>query len=354
MSMSHFFYRLHLTGVPAESENDLILFLTQKGASGSSESLLFSQPDLTFEPRIFKHKKKNLDVFFEKEPEKSLISLILEEFSIGGAQVFKEEEKDWLAEWKKGYQPFLLTPPFWIVPSWLESPVAPEYTIKIDPGMAFGTGTHATTQMAAHLVKEFFKKEISTTHDREFTIPHSNLVTPNKKTLQNNFHSHSHGNSSDNSNKISEKNSHNHSLNILDVGTGTGILSILSSKLGAPQVTAIDIDPECLRVASENTFLNNCPSVTVDSKDLDQIKDSFHLVIANIIDGVLIKLAPHLVRVTHNRGCLVLSGILKEHEDSFLEDFIEKHSLQILLRLEKDGWIGFLVRKNHNELQLLS
>lgn len=295
--METFFYRVHFIGVDCDNESELIQKLIENGATGSSESLSFSQPDLTFDPRVFRYRKKNVDVFFTDEPNSQLLSTVKNDFQIESYQVFKEEHKDWLTEWKKGYTPFLLTQPFWIVPSWLESPVSPEHTLRIDPGMAFGTGTHATTQMAAHLVKQALTV---------FKLP---------------------------------------STETLDVGAGTGVLSILASKLGASLVTAIDVDPECLRVSKENCQLNQCDRVLVEATDLENIGSQFDLVIANIIDGILIRLSSDLVRVTKPNGLLVLSGILLENEDRILDTFVEDHNLKIESRLEKEGWVSFLARR---------
>jgi ribosomal protein L11 methyltransferase len=295
--LENYFYRVHLIGVDSDLEYEVIQVLIQNGASGSSESLTFSQPDLTFDPRVFKVRKKNLDVFFDQEPKSDLLQKVKEDFQIDSLQVFKEEHKDWLADWKKEYKPFIITSPYWVVPSWLESPTQDKYTLRIDPGMAFGTGTHATTQMAAHFVKQALSE-------------------------------------------LSDGNAE-----VLDVGTGTGILAILSSKLGASMVTAIDIDPECLRVSNENSQLNQCSNILVESIELENLSGQFDLVIANIIDGVLRKLAQDLVRVTKPGGFLLLSGILLEHEDRFIENFIEAHSLKIQSRIEKEGWVSFLTRK---------
>lgn len=295
--MENVFYRVHLIGVENELENELIQFLIENGASGSSESLVFSQPDLTFDPRILRTTKKNLDVFFNENPSSNLIQQIKIQFQIESIQIFKEEHKDWLAEWKKGYVPFVLSHPYWIVPSWLESPVADEFTLRIDPGMAFGTGTHATTQMAAHLVKQALQAKPS------------------------------------------------QSVDVLDVGTGTGVLSILASKLGAEMVTAIDIDPECLRVSKENSKLNRCENIFVEDVELANLRSQFDLVIANIIDGVLIKLGPDLTRVTKSNGLMLLSGILIDHEENFLEAFIDANRLKIQTRIEKEGWVSYLLTK---------
>lgn len=293
--MENYFYRVMLKGVTLDIETEVIALAISFGSSGASESLLFSQPDLSFDPRVYKTKTKTIDLFFETPPTEEFFEKTKELYPLLTYELFKEEHKDWLSEWKKGFKPFCLVQPYWVVPSWLESPVALNHTIRIDPGMAFGTGTHATTQIAAYLIK---------------------------KTLL------------------------NHSASMaLDVGTGTGILAILTERLGVQTVIGIDIDAECIRVANENIKLNQTVSTIIESTQLDEIDGHFDLIIANIIDGVLIKLKDDLIRKLNLNGYLVVSGILAENEDRFFTYFIEALSLQVETRVEKEGWIGFCLKR---------
>lgn len=295
LSLENYFYRILLKGVTLDIESELIALAISLGSSGASESLLFTQPDLTFDPRVYKTKSKTIDVFFEAEPPQTFFENIKELYPLLSYEIFKEEHKDWLSEWKKGFKPFCLINPYWVVPSWLESPVAPEHTIRIDPGMAFGTGTHATTQIAAYLIKKTLSKS---------TLPMA-----------------------------------------LDVGTGTGILAILAERLGVQTVVGIDIDSECIRVANENIKLNHTVNTLIDPTQLDEVEGYFDLIIANIIDGVLIKLKEDLTKKLTPNGVLIVSGILAENEDRFFTHFIEPLSLKVDIRVEKEGWIGFCLKR---------
>lgn len=296
MNPTHF-YRVQASAVPPEIESEVVQFSVEQGASGSAESLLFHQPDLTFDARVQHRGLKSIDIFFENEPPSEYLLQLKQLYPKIQFQVFKEEHRDWLSEWKKGYESFCLTSPYWVVPSWLESPVTPDETIHIDPGMAFGTGTHATTQIAARLVKEIL------------------------------------------SNKINRSES-----TVLDIGTGTGILAILADKLGAGTVIGVDIDPECLRVSKENAQRNQAQNLIIEDAPIDRLRSNFDVIIANIIDGVLMTLQKDILRLLNSNGDLILSGILSEREEGFISNFIENGNLSIERRLEKDGWVGFWVK----------
>ncbi len=300
--MSNYF-RLSVSPVHPENEDELSLIFFRHGATGSSESLQFAQPDLTYEPRVMNQRQKSLDFFFMEAPPRELFVQVKELFPDVQISQFQEENQDWLAEWKKHFKAFALVKDVWVVPSWLEAPKEAKTSLKIDPGMAFGTGTHATTQMAAkfvYLLHKQFPQEFST-------------------------------------------------WDILDVGTGTAILAMLAGNYGAASVTGIEIDPEARRVAKENIALNDCQNVVILDEQIEDLKSPHHIVIANIIDGVLIRLREDLVRLTATAGHLFVTGILLEREDYFFYQFIEPeiHGFQLVVqqRLEKDEWVGYWLTK---------
>jgi ribosomal protein L11 methyltransferase len=210
-------------------------------------------------------------------------------------EVLEEAQKDWLEEWKKGFKPFQLVGPYWVVPSWEKAPLEAQVALHIDPGMAFGTGTHATTQLAAAFIHRFFQK------------------------LQ------------------SQK-----SVSVLDVGTGTAILAILASLAGAENVLGIDVDPEACRVARENLLRNpEANQVKISDQLIEELRESYHLVVANIIDGVLLKIKNDLLRVMKPNGHIIVTGILEERENQFLDEFLKDSDLKIERRLVKDEWVGY-------------
>lgn len=299
------YIRVRITGAPAYLEDDITDFAIQCGATGVSEALTFVQPDLTYDPDIVKKTHHDLDVFFLEKPDAKFFSGLRELNPTLQITEHVEENKDWLEEWKKGFVPFQLVGPYWIVPSWLEAPAEARFPIRIDPGMAFGTGTHATTKMAAsfvHKLSEKYKDECG-------------------------------------------------NWSLLDVGTGTAILAMLAAKAKIGLVTGIEIDTEARRVAKENVKLNQLSEIEISDKLLEEVRGPYDVVVANIIDGVLIKLKDDLLRVLKPEGHLFLTGILEERDNFFFENFIEKSNLKVIRRLEKDEWVGYWVQSQAEQSQ---
>lgn len=297
------YVRIRLSRVATNQETAVTEFCFEHGALGLSEVLSFSQPDLTYEASMVPRREIELDVFFEKAPTEVFFQQLKDLFPIVQTQSNVEETKDWLEEWKKGFQPFKLVGPVWVVPSWLEKPEEVQEEIKIDPGMAFGTGTHATTKMASYFIHK--------------------LALENKDQVSN--------------------------WAMLDVGTGTAILAILAEKLNYGLITGIEIDPEARRKARENCELNQTKNIEISELQIDEVRDTYEVVVANIIDGVLIRLQKDLIRVLKPNGHLFLTGILQERDNTFFDKFIEKQPVKVLKRIQKDEWVGYWVQKNSNE-----
>ena len=173
------------------------------------------------------------------------------------------EEEDWGKIWKEHFKPFAIVPGLVISPTWEEYRAEPgELLIEIDPGMAFGTGHHATTSLSLRCIKEVLE-------------------------------------SSDADQRL------------LDVGTGTGILGIAAALFGAVKVLGIDNDPDAVSAAKENV-VRNClqQSMQVGLTPLSSLDGSYDVVVANIIHDVLVEMSADLVRLTAAGGVLILSGIL--------------------------------------------
>jgi ribosomal protein L11 methyltransferase len=294
------YYRVRFHNLSEIHEDILTTLSVDFGASGVSEALEFSQPDLTFEPRVVKKRAHDVDVFFDQKPPLEFFDRVRAlDQRISWSQ-HEEEHQDWLEEWKKGFKAFPLTPNVWVVPSWLEKPSEAAKQIRIDPGMAFGTGTHATTQMAAHLLSKFAEK--------------------NREAIAN--------------------------LSVLDVGTGTGILAMLARLSGFSRVKAIDVEPESRRVSRDNIQLNQLDQIEVTDQLLEEVRETYDVVVANIIDGVLIQLKMDLLKVLKTNGHLFVSGILVERESHFFENFIEALNLKVQRRLENDEWVSFWLTRS--------
>ena len=181
-------------------------------------------------------------------------------------QVSGVDDEDWAENWKKSYKPFRLGQHIVIKPGWEEySPDDGDKIITIDPGMAFGTGTHETTGMCVALVEE--------------------IVKPGYECM--------------------------------DIGTGTGILAITAALQGARHILASDIDPMAVRVAKENVHINNFDSV-IDCKagDLLEVAEGkVDVIIANIIADVIIGICAPVREFIKPGGVFICSGIARERED---------------------------------------
>jgi ribosomal protein L11 methyltransferase len=188
----------------------------------------------------------------------------LPEFALRGIKSLTIADQDWLAEWKKGYEPVIVGQRLLICPSWKRDQArdTDRIIVEIDPGMAFGTGTHETTRGCLEMLEKYWQ-----------------------------------GGS------------------LLDVGTGTGILAIAAIKLApGSRVVGFDVDPEAVEVALENAAING----VADDIELEvNMLSSFHgqefdLALANLTADVIIPLAADFAQVVRPQGVLIVSGILRE------------------------------------------
>ncbi len=293
------YFRIRLNRVSNLLEDDITSYSFKYGATGISEALAYTQPDLTYEPDLVPIKNHDLDIFFMEKPTEEFFKGLEKLDQNITWDLFEEENKDWLEEWKKSFKPFQLVGPFWIIPSWLQPPPECVHPIYIDPGMAFGTGTHATTKMASYFIHKLSEKY--------------------KKNIPD--------------------------WSLLDVGTGTALLAMLALKSGFGLVSGIEIDPEARRVAKENIKLNKMTEINISDALLEEVRGEYDVVVANIIDGILINIKKDLLRVLKPGGFLFLTGILTERDNLFFEKFIESSNLKVLRRLEKEEWVGYWVQK---------
>jgi len=182
-------------------------------------------------------------------------------------------DQDWNEVWKSHFAPIAVSPRLWVVPSWRkhEAP-ATARSLILDPGMAFGTGTHATTSLCMKAIDRIV------------------AASPG--------------------------------IDVLDVGTGSGILAIAAHLLGAGRVVGTDNDPVAVRVAQENAALNGA-TVDLSMATLHGVPGPFALVVANIMAHTLIELAPLLVRQVAPGGTLLLSGILDFQGDDVERAFVQ-------------------------------
>ncbi len=209
-------------------------------------------------------------------------------------------DKDWLEEWKRFLRPVRIRPLF--VHHGFAHTHIPHgcIPVEIEPSMAFGTGTHASTRLSLKaLVWLLLRRE--------------RLFTGKKE------------------------------ISLLDVGTGSGILAMAASKLGAERVVATDIDGVALKKARRNARKNKTP-VRITGRSLSEIRGGFSVVVANIIKESLLSLSEGLVARTMKGGYLVLSGLLREDEAEVLKRFREL-SLSPEKRFVLKEWVALVMKR---------
>jgi len=192
------------------------------------------------------------------------------------------KEEDWANNWKKHFKPSRVGNRMVIKPTWEEwADDADAIILEIDPGMAFGTGTHATSRLCLETLERIFF------HEAPFTAFAAPLPA-----------------------------------DLLDVGTGSGILAIAAAKLGASRISAIDIDPKAVSIAQQNLALNRVERiVSLSTTPLSDVAGTFSIVVANILAEDLVRMSSDLLGKMRKGGFLILSGILTEKEETVIAGF---------------------------------
>ena len=204
-------------------------------------------------------------------------------------------EDDWAENWKKYYKPISLGR-VTVVPAWEEYAAKDgEIVVRMDPGMAFGTGTHETTRLVMRILQD--------------------VIAGGER--------------------------------VLDVGTGSGILSICASKLGARDIYAYDIDPVAVRVAKENALADGCDNITVGVSDLLKDVDRaavYDVCVANIVADIILRMLPDIGELLAPGAPLILSGIIAPRKEDVISAaeavgfFVEREE-------NENDWVALLVRR---------
>ncbi len=203
-------------------------------------------------------------------------------------------EQDWVRLTQSQFAPVEITPEFWIVPTWHEPPAQARQIIRLDPGLAFGTGTHPTTRMCLRWIAR---------QGQRAPVPGKSVSNPAWSR-------------------------------VLDYGCGSGILAIAAAKFGASDVDAVDIDT----AAVESTVLNaQANHVTVNAGLPDQVHGLYQTVLANILATPLRLLAPLLCARVAPGGALVLAGILERQADELKAAYSPHATLEV--SDAEDGWV---------------
>lgn len=206
-------------------------------------------------------------------------------------------DEDWGKRWKEHFKPFAIVPDLIISPTWEKYESLPgEKVIVMDPGMAFGTGHHATTTLSLKLLSDSLSK--------------------------------------------------NEDVSLLDIGTGTGVLGMAAVYFGAKTVLGIDNDPEAVSAAKENVLRNDMQTIMqVSLEPLDALEGGFFVVVANIVHDVLVGMVEDIERVTAEGGRLILSGILVGEQADNIINLYGKYGFVLEEKLTQQEWAALRMRK---------
>ncbi len=206
------------------------------------------------------------------------------------------DEEDWAEAWKAFFRPQVITPRFAVKPTWCRyDPPPGRLVIEIDPGMAFGTGTHPTTTLCIRLLERYLRPDDA----------------------------------------------------VLDVGTGSGILLVAADKLGAGRLAGIDRDPVAVEVAGGNLAQNRIDPdrVTLHCGDLTRnVSDTFDVVVANILAEVILDLLDDVGRTLRPDGVFICSGIITASRAAVADKLVSR-GFEILETRSEEGWVALAGRK---------
>lgn len=205
-------------------------------------------------------------------------------------------EEDWANSWKEYYKPIKIGDKIVIVPAWEKyEQQEGEIIVRMDPGMAFGTGTHETTRLVIKLLEKYIKN----------------------------------------------------GMRVADVGCGSGILAICASKLGAAECKAYDIDPVAVKVANENIKDSGLTNVTCEVSDLLRQVDKsepYDVICANIVADIIIRMMPDVGALMNESSVILASGIIVERSQDVISAFDEQ-GFKIVERIDENGWCALAVMK---------
>jgi ribosomal protein L11 methyltransferase len=267
----------------AEALADLLLDVTGNGVSVDNREVdTFTVDDLEEPAEVLVKGYLPEEHGIEESLER--ISLFLREvgpdyegFRFEPPRAVPIDQEDWATSWKANFRPERVGRRLMLKPTWEEfNPQTGDLVLELDPGMAFGTGTHATTRLCLETVDRLAEEGLFAGDE----------------------------------------------VAVLDVGCGSGVLAIAAALYGARRVVAIDIDPVAVSVAQENALLNRVAgTVSVTATPLAEVPGRFELVLANILAEDLVRMAGDLTARVAPGGRLVLSGILVEKESLVREGF---------------------------------
>lgn len=275
-----------------EALDALSVCVEDADAQSGIEQAIFGEPGIPTPKEYWPHSRVTA-LFASRALAQSAWTLLLAQDFFSGCRILGIQEipaQDWVRVTQSQFKPVEITPEFWIVPSWHEPPAQARIIIRLDPGLAFGTGTHPTTRICLRWIARHHKSMQSA--------------------------------------------GGNGWGRVLDYGCGSGILAIGAAKHGAVDIVAVDTDQDAI----ESTVLNAQANQVHIEVGLPAIADgTYRIVLANILATPLKMLAPRLWSLVAPGGFLALSGILKSQADELTQAY--GHLCQLHISDEADGWI---------------
>ncbi len=276
--------RIEDLGDALEALDALSVSVEDADAATDAEQALFGEPGMPA-PKAGWQRSRVVALFQQEAQAREAIDLLTPQDFFAGCEVIGVRpvaDQDWVRLTQSQFAPVEITPSFWIVPSWHEPPAEAERVIRLDPGLAFGTGTHPTTRMCLRWIAQ---RDLS-------------------------------------------------GQRVLDYGCGSGILAIGAAKHGAAEIVAVDIDPAAVESTQINAANNHVSLLTGLPEAATGL---FNVVLANILATPLKVLAPLLCAHVQAGGHLVLAGILERQADELKEAYAPY--LQLEVADSEDGWI---------------
>ena len=255
-------------------------------AQTDAEQALFGEPGMPA-PKDGWQRSRVLALFADQAQAQSALLLLQAQDFFAGCEVLGVDEvpeQDWVRLTQSQFTPVEITPDFWIVPTWHEPPAQARVVIRLDPGLAFGTGTHPTTRMCLRWIAR---------HEGSAALSR-----------------------------------------VLDYGCGSGILAVGAAKLGASTIDAVDIDPAAIQSTELNALANQ---VQLRAGQPELASGTYQTVLANILATPLKVLAPLLWSRVAEGGHLVLAGILERQTDELKAAYAPYCALDVAD--QEDGWI---------------
>ncbi len=284
--------RVEVLGEALEALDALSVSVEDADAQTDAEQALFGEPGMP-PPREGWQRSRVVALFAEEDAARHAADVLTaQDFFEGCAIVGTAEvaEQDWVRLTQSQFAPVEITPTFWIVPTWHEPPAVARQVIRLDPGLAFGTGTHPTTRMCLRW--------------------------------------------------IATRGEGGAGARVLDYGCGSGILAIGAAKFGAGEIDAVDIDPAAVQSTELNAEANG---VRLNAGLPELARGEYDTVLANILATPLKVLAPLLCAHVRPGGALVLAGILARQADELKAAYAPYLSLEV--SDTEDGWILMTARR---------